>query len=306
MDYDVIIIGGGPAGLSAGLYSARALKKTLIIEQAAVGGQIMDTSEVQNLPGSVEDTSSFAIASRMEAQVREFGATIVMDEVVDVDLSGEWKLVRTTGNEYRARAIIIATGSHPRKLGAPGEESFVGRGVGYCATCDGAFYTGLPVYVIGGGDSAFDEGLFLSTIASKVTIVYRGDTPRAAKLLQERVANKDNMEVILNTSIVDLSGDDVLNRMVLENSKTGEKTVVEGDFGVFIFAGYQPNTQLFEDKLVLDRGYIGSDESTATEIPGVFAAGDVRRKSTRQVVTAIADGAVAAIAAGKYVDELLS
>lgn len=306
MDYDVIIIGGGPAGLSAGLYSARALKKTLIIEQAAVGGQIMDTSEVQNLPGSVEDTSSFAIASRMEAQVREFGATIVMDEVVDVDLSGEWKLVRTTGNEYRARAIIIATGSHPRKLGAPGEESFVGRGVGYCATCDGAFYTGLPVYVIGGGDSAFDEGLFLSTIASKVTIVYRGDTPRAAKLLQERVANKDNMEVILNTSIVDLSGDAVLNRMVLENSKTGEKTVVEGDFGVFIFAGYQPNTQLFEDKLVLDRGYIGSDESTATEIPGVFAAGDVRRKSTRQVVTAIADGAVAAIAAGKYVDELLS
>ncbi len=306
MDYDVIIIGGGPAGLSAGLYSARALKKTLIIEQAAVGGQIMDTSEVQNLPGSVEDTSSFAIASRMEAQVREFGATIVMEEVVDVDLSGEWKLVRTTGNEYRARAIIIATGSHPRKLGAPGEESFVGRGVGYCATCDGAFYTGLPVYVIGGGDSAFDEGLFLSTIASKVTIVYRGDTPRAAKLLQERVANKDNMEVILNTSIVDLSGDAVLNRMVLENSKTGEKTVVEGDFGVFIFAGYQPNTQLFEDKLVLDRGYIGSDESTATEIPGVFAAGDVRRKSTRQVVTAIADGAVAAIAAGKYVDELLS
>lgn len=306
MDYDVIIIGGGPAGLSAGLYSARALKKTLIIEQAAVGGQIMDTSEVQNLPGSVEDTSSFAIASRMEAQVREFGATIVMEEVVDVDLSGEWKLVRTTGNEYRARAIIIATGSHPRKLGAPGEESFVGRGVGYCATCDGAFYTGLPVYVIGGGDSAFDEGLFLSTIASKVTIVYRGDTPRAAKLLQERVAHKDNMEVILNTSIVDLSGDAVLNRMVLENSKTGEKTVVEGDFGVFIFAGYQPNTQLFEDKLVLDRGYIGSDESTATEIPGVFAAGDVRRKSTRQVVTAIADGAVAAIAAGKYVDELLS
>lgn len=306
MDYDVIIIGGGPAGLSAGLYSARALKKTLIIEQAAVGGQIMDTSEVQNLPGSVEDTSSFAIASRMEAQVREFGATIVMEEVVDVDLSGEWKLVRTTGNEYRARAIIIATGSHPRKLGAPGEESFVGRGVGYCATCDGAFYTGLPVYVIGGGDSAFDEGLFLSTIASKVTIVYRGDTPRAAKLLQERVANKDNMEVILNTNIVDLSGDAVLNRMVLENSKTGEKTVVEGDFGVFIFAGYQPNTQLFEDKLVLDRGYIGSDESTETEIPGVFAAGDVRRKSTRQVVTAIADGAVAAIAAGKYVDELLS
>ncbi len=306
MEYDVIIIGGGPAGLSAGLYSARALKNTLIIESSAVGGQIMDTSEVQNLPGSVEDTSSFAIASRMEAQAREFGANIVMEEVEEVDFTGDWKVVRTNANEYKARAVIIATGSHPRKLGAPGEENFVGRGVGYCATCDGAFYTGLPVYVIGGGDSAFDEGLFLATMASKVTIVYRGDKPRAAQLLQERVANRENMEVVLNTNIVDLSGDVVLNRMVLENSVTGEQTVVEGDFGLFIFAGYQPNTQLFEDKLVLDRGYIGSDESTATEIPGVYAAGDVRRKSTRQVVTAISDGAVAAIAAGKYIDEHFS
>ena len=303
MDYDVIIIGGGPAGLSAGLYSARAMKKTLILEKDVVGGQITETSEVQNLPGSVEDMSGFSIAERMEKQAKDFGAIIKTEEVTDIQLDGEWKTVTTAENQYRARAVILATGSNPRKLGIPGEEEFTGRGVGYCATCDGAFYTDLPVYIVGGGDSAFDEGLFLANMVKSVTILYRGDTPRAAKILQDRVAKKENMSLELNTNIIDLSGDVVLNKMVTKNSKTGEEKTVEGDFGVFIFAGYVPNTKLFEGKLEMKDGYIAADETTATAIPGVYAAGDVRKKSVRQVVTAISDGAVAAIAAGKYIDE---
>lgn len=303
MKYDIIIIGGGPAGLSAALYAARAGQRALVLEREVVGGQITTTSEIENFPGSIEDTSGFAIAERMKAQATQFGAQIKSAHVESLSLEGEWKQVVAGGQTYQARAVIIATGANPRKLGVDREAEFVGRGIGYCATCDAPFYAGLPVYVVGGGDSAFDEALYLAKMTAHVTIIYRGSTPRAAKILQERAQAAENVDVLLDSNVVELSGEQLLNHMVIENSKTGERTVVDGDFGLFIFVGYNPNTELVEGQLALDRGYIDADESTATSIPGVYAAGDVRKKAIRQVVTAVSDGAVAAINAGKYIDE---
>lgn len=302
--YDIIIVGGGPAGLSAALYAARANKKTLVIEREMIGGQIAQSANVENYPGGPEDASPLTLTARMKKQAEEFGAEFVLDEITALKLDGDPKIAVGNDASYEARALILATGAHPRKLGLPNEASLAGRGVGYCATCDGPFYQGLPVYVNGGGDSAFDEALYLATLASHVTIIYRGDTPRAAHLLQERVAEASNMDVMLNTTIESLHGENMLTSMQLKNQKTGEVQEITGDFGLFIYIGMVPNTQLVEGKLNLDHGYVDADESTATNIPGVYAAGDVRRKAVRQVATAVADGAVAAIAAGKYIDLL--
>ncbi|MGE9994059.1 NAD(P)/FAD-dependent oxidoreductase [Peptoniphilaceae bacterium SGI.137] len=302
--YDIIIVGGGPAGLSAALYAARANKKTLVIEREMIGGQIAQSANVENYPGGPEDASPLTLTARMKKQAEEFGAEFVLDEITALKLDGDPKIAVGNDASYEARALILATGAHPRKLGLPNEASLAGRGVGYCATCDGPFYQGLPVYVNGGGDSAFDEALYLATLASHVTIIYRGDTPRAAHLLQERVAEASNMDVMLNTTIESLHGENMLTSMQLKNQKTGEVQEITGDFGLFIYIGMVPNTQLVEGKLNLNHGYVDADESTATNIPGVYAAGDVRRKAVRQVATAVADGAVAAIAAGKYIDLL--
>lgn len=302
--YDIIIVGGGPAGLSAALYAARANKKTLVIEREMIGGQIAQSANVENYPGGPEDASPLTLTARMKKQAEEFGAEFVLDEITALKLDGDPKIAVGNDASYEARALILATGAHPRKLGLPNEASLAGRGVGYCATCDGPFYQGLPVYVNGGGDSAFDEALYLATFASHVTIIYRGDTPRAAHLLQERVAEASNMDVMLNTTIESLHGENMLTSMQLKNQKTGEVQEITGDFGLFIYIGMVPNTQLVEGKLNLDHGYVDADESTVTNIPGVYAAGDVRRKAVRQVATAVADGAVAAIAAGKYIDLL--
>lgn len=302
--YDIIIVGGGPAGLSAALYAARANKKTLVIEREMIGGQIAQSANVENYPGGPEDASPLTLTARMKKQAEEFGAEFVLDEITALKLDGDPKIAVGNDASYEARALILATGAHPRKLGLPNEASLAGRGVGYCATCDGPFYQGLPVYVNGGGDSAFDEALYLATLASHVTIIYRGDTPRAAHLLQERVAEASNMDVMLNTTIESLHGENMLTSMQLKNQKTGEVQEITGDFGLFIYIGMVPNTQLVEGKLNLNHGYVDADESTVTNIPGVYAAGDVRRKAVRQVATAVADGAVAAIAAGKYIDLL--
>lgn len=302
--YDIIIVGGGPAGLSAALYAARANKKTLVIEREMIGGQIAQSANVENYPGGPEDASPLTLTARMKKQAEEFGAEFVLDEITALKLDGDPKIAVGNDASYEARALILATGAHPRKLGLPNEASLAGRGVGYCATCDGPFYQELPVYVNGGGDSAFDEALYLATLASHVTIIYRGDTPRAAHLLQERVAEASNMDVMLNTTIESLHGENMLTSMQLKNQKTGEVQEITGDFGLFIYIGMVPNTQLVEGKLNLDHGYVDADESTVTNIPGVYAAGDVRRKAVRQVATAVADGAVAAIAAGKYIDLL--
>lgn len=309
MNYDVIIIGAGPAGLSAGLYAARAGMKTLIIEKETAGGQMATTDSIDNYPGSIEDAKGLSLSARMREQTLSFGAEIVMDEIKSTDLEAQPKVLTGGKKEYTAHTVIFATGANPRKLGIPGEAEYTGRGVAYCATCDGPFYSGVPIYVVGGGDSAFDEGLFLAKFGSKVTIVYRGDKPRAAQALQDKVAEKENIEVVLNTDLVEISGENGVERMVMKNSKTGEETVVdipmsEGGFGVFIFAGYLPNTALLEGKVDLERGYVVTNDDMETKIPGVYAAGDMRKKSVRQVVTAVGDGAIAAIRAGKFVEEL--
>lgn len=301
--YDVVIVGAGPAGLSAALYAARAGKKTLLLENKIIGGQITQTETIANYPGSIEDESGFAIAERMKVQAKDFGAEIRQTDVKGLILSGETKRIETAEDVVESKSLILAMGTEPRKLGLDNEDQYVGKGLGYCATCDGAFYSGLPVYVVGGGDAAFDEGLYLSNIVEKVYILYRGDKPRAAQSLQDRAAKKDNIEVILNTNVTELGGDKLLQKMTIENSKTGEKKEITGDFGLFIFIGQIPMSKAVEGQVDLERGYVVADESTETSVEGVYVAGDLRTKTLRQVVTAVSDGAVAGIAASKYVDE---
>lgn len=307
--YDVVIIGAGPAGLSAALYSARAGMKTLIIEKGATGGQIALTLTVDNYPGSDKSPTGPEIAEKMLQQAMDFGAEKMAAEVVEVDLKSKIKVIKTDKETIEAKSVILATGADPRKLGIPGEAEFTGKGVAYCATCDGAFYTGLEVYVIGGGDAALEEALFLTRFARKVTVVYRGPKMRAAKTIQDKVFAHEQIEVILNSEIKEIQGEMGVTKMKLVNNETGEEKWIEPtngdpDFGIFIFIGYNPNTSLIEDQLELDHGYVVADADMKTSIEGVFAAGDIRKKTVRQVVTATADGAIAAINAGKYVESL--
>lgn len=305
--YDVIIIGSGPAGLSAGLYASRAKLKTLVIEKLVDGGQIVGTDEVENYPGAPENTTGPSLIERMKEQTKAFGAEKVYENVVDVDLNSNPKKVITDSNEYETKTIIIATGSKPKKINCSGEEEFSGRGISFCATCDGPFSEGLHTYVVGGGDAAVEEAMFLTKFASKVTIIHRRDTLRAAKSIQEKAFNNDKIDFIWDSQIVEIKGDKLIESFVLENLKTGELTEITPDEGqnrlsLFVFIGYNPNTELFEDKLDLQYGYIKTNENMETEIPGVFAAGDVRVKALRQVVTATADGAIAAVEAEKFIE----
>lgn len=306
--YDIVIIGAGPAGLSAGLYAARAGMKTLIVEKEAIGGQIALTLNVDNYPGVDKSPSGPDITDVMLKQAMEFGAQKLSTEILEVDLSSDIKKLKTDKETIETRAVIVATGANPRKLGIPGEDEFTGRGVAYCATCDGPFYGGLEVYVIGGGDAALEEAIFLTKFARKVTIIYRGPKMRAAKSIQDKVFAHDKIEVILNSEIKEIEGAMGVTKMKMVNNQTGETTYIEptngdSDFGVFIFVGYVPNTALVADQLEMDQGYIVADEEMRTSVEGVYAAGDVRRKTVRQVVTATSDGAIAAINASKYVEE---
>ncbi|WP_202708361.1 thioredoxin-disulfide reductase [Sporosalibacterium faouarense] len=305
--YDVVIIGSGPAGLAAGLYAARANMKTLILEKEKAGGQIVTTEEVANYPGSIEDATGPSLVARMVEQAEGFGAEKVLDEVKEINLQDKIKVIKGEKAEYQAKAVIIATGAKPRLLGAPGEKKLTGKGVSYCATCDGAFFEDLEVYVIGGGDSAVEEAMFLTKFARKVTIVHRRDTLRAAKSIQEKAFKNDKIDFIWNSEIKELRGDGILESMTLKNRETGEETEIvadeeDGTFGVFVFVGYLPQTSLFEEMVDMERGYIKTDDNMKTNIDGVFAAGDCRVKSLRQVVTATADGAIAAVQAEKYIE----
>lgn len=309
--YDIVIIGAGPAGLTAGLYAARAGMKTLIVEKDVVGGQIALTLNVDNYPGVDKTPSGPDITSVMLNQAIEFGAEKLSAEVKELDLSSEIKKIKTEKEIIEARSVILAMGANPRKLGIPGEAEFTGKGVAYCATCDGPFYSGLEVYVIGGGDAALEEAIFLTKFARKVTIIYRGPKMRAAKSIQDKVFAHDKIEVILNSEIKEIEGDVGVTKMKMINKQTGETTYIEptggdSDFGVFIFVGYVPNTSLVEDQLDLEQGYIFADEDMKTSIDGVFAAGDVRKKTVRQIVTATSDGAIAAINASKYIEDNFS
>lgn len=301
--YDVLVIGAGPGGLSAAIYAARAGKKVGIFEKELPGGQMTQTEKIENYPG-VEDYLGMKISSNMERQAKEFGVEFFLEEVIALKLEGKEKEVKTSSKSYFSKTIILAMGSTPRKLGLAREDDFSGRGLGYCATCDGAFYAGLPVYIVGGGDSAFDEGLYLSNMVDHVYIMYRKETPRAANSLIKRVEEKDNMTIMLNTIVTSLDGDMLLNKMTIKNTKTGQEQVIEGNFGLFVFIGNDPNSEIIADQLELVGGYVSTNESMETSLPGVYAVGDLRDKKVRQVATAVGDGAIAGLSAGKYVDNL--
>lgn len=307
--YDVIILGAGPAGLAAGLYAGRSRLSALVIEKGKDGGQIAITDEIENYPGEVEGDSGPSLIARMTEQVAHFGADRVSDTIVEAKLEGEVKtLVGSKGTEYQGKTVIVATGAFPKPMGCPREKEFAGRGVSYCATCDANFFEGFEVFVVGGGDSAVEEAMYLTKFARKVTLVHRRKELRAAKSIQEKAFANEKMSFLLGYNIVELLGDDLLNGIKVQNTETGEITQIDADpddglMGVFVFVGYNPNSELFNGVLDMENGYIKTDDNMKTNIPGVFAAGDIRVKSLRQVVTAAADGAIAAVQVEKYLND---
>ena len=307
--YDVIIIGAGPAGLSAALYAGRSRLGTLIVEKEKDGGQIVITSEIENYPGGAEHETGPSLVGRMVKQAESFGSEKVYDRIVEAELGGDIKVLKGLKAEYRSRAVIIATGAHPRPIGCLGEKELIGKGVSYCATCDAAFFEDFEVYVVGGGDTAVEEAIYIANFARKVTIIHRRDELRAAKSIREKAFAHPKISFMWNSVVTGLMGDGILTSMAVQDIKTGETRVIEADeddgtFGVFAFIGFIPHTELFAGKLDMDGLYIKTDENMRTSIPGVFAAGDVRAKSLRQVVTAAADGAIAATQAEQYLSDL--
>lgn len=308
--YDVIILGGGPAGLTAGLYAGRGGLKTLLLEKGQDGGQIALTAELENYPGQLlEGETGLSLAGRMAEQCRRFGVERAADTIRSVRLDGPVKELTGERGTYRSRAVILATGAAPRPIGCENEARFVGQGISFCATCDGALFRGLEVYVAGGGDSAVEEAVYLTRFARKVTVIHRRDRLRAARSIQERAFANPKVAFLWDSVVVRAEGTDVLEAITVKNVKTGALSTLRADpadgmLGLFGFTGYTPNTGLFAGQLALEEGYIKTGEDMGAGLPGVFAAGDVRRKSLRQVVTACADGAVAAVAAERYLQAL--
>ncbi|MCA6070850.1 MAG: thioredoxin-disulfide reductase [Endomicrobium sp.] len=300
MTYDVIIIGGGPSGLSAAIYASRARLKTLLIEKNGCGGQMTITDSLENYPGFNGGINGFDLAIKLETQARDFGTEIMYDEVTSIE-NGVVKKVITVNAAYETKTIIVAAGTGVKKMNIPGEEKFIGRGVSFCATCDAPFYKDKNVAVIGGGDSAIQEALYLSKFAKNVTVAHRRDALRAAKILQEKMASHDNISVIYDSVPKEIFGKDSLEKIKITNIKTEEDKDLQVD-GVFVFIGLIPNT-LFLSNLTLDKnGYVITDENMNTSIPGIFACGDIRKKQLRQVVTAASDGAQAAVSAQHYIE----
>lgn len=300
-EYDVIIIGGGPAGYTAALYTVRSGFSTLVIERMAAGGQMNETTQIDNYPGFDEGIDGFSLGIKMQNGAQRFGAETKYAEVKSVELREKAKRVETDDGIYTAKAVIIATGAGHKHLGLPQESELVGRGVGYCASCDGMFYRGKTVAVVGGGNSAAADALVLSRIAKKVHLIHRRDTLRATKVYHEPLEKAENVQFHWNSEVADLLHGGKLTGVVLKNVNSGEETQLELD-GLFISIGRDPATAIFRGQLELDRGgYIVADDSTQTSLPGVFAVGDVRTKVVRQVITAASDGAIAA----HYVEEYL-
>lgn len=306
--YDVIVIGGGPAGLTAGLYLSRACYRVLVVEKEKFGGQITITSEVVNYPG-VEQTDGKALTETMRKQAEYFGAEFLLAEVTSLDTEEDIKTVHTSRGDYQCFGVLLATGAHPRMVGFAGEAEFRGHGVAYCATCDGEFFTGKEVFVVGGGFAAAEESVFLTKYASHVTILMRTDDFTCAQATAETARNHEKITILTNTQVVRAEGDAFLKKLVYENTKTGEVTeyqAPEGDtFGIFVFAGYEPETSLLQGKVELDAaGYVVTDRTQKTSRKGIYAAGDVCIKNLRQVVTAVGDGATAATELEKYASEM--
>ncbi len=301
--YDVIIIGAGPAGYTAGIYCSRARHDTLIISGLLPGGQLMNTTDVENYPGFDEGIMGPDLMLTMRKQAERMNTTIIDDVVVNVDFRNKPFKVLTGSEEYEAKAVIVCTGATPRKIGIEGEQTFSGKGVSYCATCDGAFFRNQDIAVVGGGDSCMEEATFLTKFASKVHIIHRRDTFRASKIMQERALNNENIQVHWNSEIEDIKGDQKVQQIILKDTKTGEnKTLDMG--GVFVAIGHEPNTELFKNQLEMDEnGYIIQKENTETSVKGVFTAGDVHDHRYRQAVTAAGFGCMSAIDVDKYLSE---
>lgn len=298
--YDIIIIGSGPAGLSAAIYAQRACLDTIVIEKNGIsGGQVLNTWEVDNYPG-FPGVTGFELSRQFREHANKLGARVVQDEVVQVELSGNVKKVVCEEETYEARCVILASGAHHRTLEVPGEEELRGAGVSYCATCDGAFFRGRTVAVVGGGDAALEDAIFLARMCEKVYIVHRRDKLRGAKRLQERVQALENIEFVWNSETVAIEGNAQVEALRLRQTKTGEERRLDVD-GVFIAVGIAPESELYAGQLELDeQGYIRADESGQTSVPGVFAVGDVRTKALRQILTAASDGANCVASAERY------
>lgn len=301
---DVIIIGGGPGGYTAALYSARANLKTVVIEKLSAGGQMATTSQVDNYPGFEEGVNGFELGEKMRQGAERFGVETLFAEVESVDLNAEIKVIHTSEGDYFARTVILATGANPREMGLEEEQKLKGRGVAYCATCDGMFYRNKTVAVVGGGNTAVADALFLSKICNKVYLVHRRDQLRASKSYMSALKQSLNIEFIWNAKVKEILHDKKVTGIVAEDIESGDAIKVACD-GVFVAIGRIPNTDLFKGQIELDDGgYIVADETTRTNLPGVFAVGDVRTKPLRQIVTATADGAVASKFAEEYIDML--
>lgn len=298
--YDIIIIGSGPAGLSAAIYAQRACLDTIVIEKNGIsGGQVLNTWEVDNYPG-FPGVTGFELSRQFREHANKLGARVVQDEVVQVELSGNVKKVVCEEETYEARCVILASGAHHRTLEVPGEEELRGAGVSYCATCDGAFFRGRTVAVVGGGDAALEDAIFLARMCEKVYIVHRRDKLRGAKRLQERLQALENIEFVWNSETVAIEGDAQVEALRLRQTKTGEERRLDVE-GVFIAVGIAPESELYAGQLELDeQGYIRADESGQTSVPGAFAAGDVRTKALRQILTAASDGANCVASAERY------
>lgn len=303
--YDVIIVGGGPAGLTAGLYASRARLNTLLFEQIALGGQVTKSDRIENYPGFESGISGFQFIQNLEKQSKGFGLRVETGTAKDMSLvDTHTKLLTVNDKPWRCKALIIATGSEPNKLGVEGEDRLIGRGVSYCATCDGAFFRDKEVAVVGGGDAALEEAIFLSRLVKKVYIIHRRDQLRAIKILQERAFATKNMEFIWNTVLDKIEGEHAVESLLLKNLKTDKRVSLKVG-GVFIYVGLKPNTHWLTHTLPLtEQGFIQTDDAMQTSLPGVFAAGDVRNKLLRQIATAVGDGSTAAFAAEKYIHSI--
>lgn len=301
--YDMLIIGGGPGGYTAALYTARAGLSVAVLEKLSAGGQMALTHQIDNYPGFEEGVDGFELAGKMQAQAERFGAVTEYAEVYQADLNADPKVVKTSDGDFYGRTVVIATGANPRELGLSEEQSLIGRGVAYCAACDGMFYKGKTVVVVGGGNSAAADALLLSRVAKKVIIVHRRDTLRATKIYHQPLMNAENVEFVWNSTVEKILSDGKVSGIVVKDVNSGQEKQIDCQ-GVFVSIGRKPATELVKDQLSLDAGgYIVADESTKTNIGGVFAVGDVRTKQLRQVVTAVADGAVAAHMAEEYLAE---
>jgi thioredoxin reductase (NADPH) len=299
----IIILGSGPAGLTAALYTARANLEPLVISGNQLGGQVSITYEVENYPGFPQGTTGPELVEMMQKQAERFGARVHIDEVTEVDFrSGSPFRIKTHGEEHEAEAVVICTGASPRRLGVPGEESLIGRGVSFCATCDGFFFRGKEVVVVGGGDSALEEGLFLTRFANQVRVVHRRDELRAGETLKKRAEANEKMRFIWDTVVEEIQGDGKVTGVRLRNLKSGAQDQLTTD-GVFIYIGHYPNSELFRGQLAMDeRGYLTVDKHMATSVPGVFAAGEIQDPVFRQVATSVGQGAAAGMMVERWLE----